>query len=50
MIPHLLLGLFLVFMLTTDRPYFVIADNVCGKVGTTPSEVVASTGILDFYG
>ena len=49
MIPHLLLGLFLVFMLT-NRPCFVIADNVCGKVGTTPSEVVASTGILDFYG
>ena len=49
MIPHLLLRLFLVFMLK-DRPYFVIADNVCGKVGTSPSEVVASTGILDFYG
>ena len=46
---HLLLGLFLVFM-STAIPYFVIADNVCGKVGTTPSEVVASTGILDFYG
>ena len=49
MIPHLLLGLFLVFISRT-RTYFVIADNVCGKMGTTPSEVVASTGILDFYG
>jgi hypothetical protein len=49
MILHLLLGLFLVFI-STARPYFVIADNVCGKMATTPSEVVASTGILDFYG